>query len=837
MERNIHMLLKKIYTEFIQKKKKETILIKESIELLENASQEMEQYYNKNDYLYEFDYCKKKVQWEQLADDVNHRMSNPIIGLKKLLYGLAVIQGQYKQKYSEYRQRIDEIETEVGTHNIQYMKSAVAKAYKIIGDIEGKPLDTQQMECIVKNPKNQLVIAGAGTGKTTTIIGKVKFLLGNKMCHEDEICVLSFTKAAATEMENRLYAQTNVPIHVSTFHSLGLDILRKSNIVAPAIYNGNLHKFIIERIQERLKEPEYAALLMTYLLFHRVEGKSEFDFTDERTYQEYLETNPPTTILGERVKSYGEMEIANFFSQHGIRYQYEESYLYDTRTEDFDQYHPDFYLPDYCIYVEYFGINRANKVPAYFKGRDGKSASQIYCEGIEWKRNIHQKHNTILIECYAYDHMEGKLLDKLKEDLLGHKVPLQEIQIDDMLQHLSEGRNRFLDGMADIMQTVISLAKGKQMNSQDLISVCTAHNIGQIPLAKLIEPVMEDYENYLQQQRQIDFADMLNLAAEAIEHGKYYHKYKYIIVDEYQDLSSGQYRLLRAMRKEKDYTLFCVGDDWQSIYRFNGSDIGYILHFSQYWGDTEVSRIETTYRFPQRLVEISGRFIMRNSNQLIKYIRSGSDEKEKYVLSEIKGYQEKNAIKFMVDQIAELPLNSSVYFIGRYKFDSDILKTDSRLKVYYDNVNQNIVFKMYGREDLKMEFYTAHRSKGLQADYVFIINNKNTGMGFPSKIQNPPLVELLLEQADGYSYAEERRLFYVALTRAKKRVYMVTVEDNLSVFAKELVDQYHDEIRKCNFLCPLCGASLRKIDGKYGTFWGCTNYRRTGCSYKRKVKS
>ena len=824
-----------IYHQYLQNKENHTIFIKESITALDSSLSEVAQLLDQNEYLYQFNVSKTKAQLEQLSRDTKRKMSNPITGFKRIIYGLTSIQKQYEDKQEEFDAKVNTFFESVRQHNKQFMNKAVADARKIVGNVEGRPLDIQQMECIVKNPRNQLVIAGAGTGKTTTIIGKVKFLLGRSLCREDEICVLSFTNAAATEMEQRLYAQTNAKIHVSTFHSLGLDILRQTDKAAPNLYN-DLGKFVLESLEKHLEKPEYAILFTTYLLFNRIEVKSEFDFTDEKSYKEYLETNPPMTILGESVKSYGEMEIANFLTQQGISYEYEAAYPIDTRTEEFDQYHPDFYLPDYNIYIEYFGINRKNEVPAYFKGKGNKSASQTYIEGMEWKRKLHRENRTTLIECYAYDHLEGKMLDKLKNDLLKLKIELIPMNMEDVFQYLSEGRKRILEEVGGIMQTAISLAKGKRMKSEDILKLCEQRCIRQIPLAHLVMPIMEDYESYLRSQGKIDFTDMLNRAADYIDEGKYHHKYKYVIVDEYQDLSYGQYVLLKALRKDKDYTLFCVGDDWQSIYRFNGSDISYILHFSEYWGDTEISYIETTYRFFQRLVDISGDFIMKNPNQLRKRIRSGNDTgRKEYVLGKIEGYTERNALQFMREKIIDLPKGSSVYFIGRYKSDVEIFRNDIRFQMRYDNSRQRAVVSLEGREDLKMEFYTAHKSKGLQADYVFIINNKAERMGFPSKIKNPALIEQLLERSDEYPYAEERRLFYVALTRARKQVFLVAVKENISVFAQELIDRYEDEIKKFDYMCPRCGAPLKRKEGQYGPFLACSAYSE-GCAYTRKIK-
>ena len=270
----------------------------------------------------------------------------------------------------------------------------------------------------------------------------------------------------------------------------------------------------------------------------------------------------------------------------------------------------------------------------------------------------------------------------------------------------------------------------------------------------------------LQTSSQIDFSDMIHNAADYISQGKANHTYKYVIVDEYQDISKARYRLLDELRKSKDFNLFCVGDDWQSIYRFAGSDIGYILNFEKYWGTTLLSRIETTYRFGIGLINISGNFVMQNPVQIQKSLQAEKRE-ESIPLGFINAYNDKYLIQFMTDKLKELEKNSSVFFIGRYTYDKKMFN-DSKLVQEKDNV---IVFPE--RPDLKMEFITAHKSKGLQADYVFILNTKNKGLGFPSKIQNEPVIQMLVENSDVYPYAEERRLFYVAMTRARKKVWLL----------------------------------------------------------------
>ncbi len=717
----------------------------------------------------------------------------------------------FQNTYSDFIANIEK-------HNNAFLDDKVNEGYSLIGEVEGQQLDKQQMACIVKDAENHLVVAGAGTGKTTTILGKVKYLLKTTDINPREFLIVSFTNAAAEEMKNRLQKETNERFYVATFHKLGYDIIRRAEEITPKVFEGSITSFVIDYISN-CPDPDYQRKLLDYIMYSNVKDKSEFSFDSVEDYEEYLTVNPPTTINDEVVKSYGEMLIANFLVMHGIRYHYEATYKVDTRTEEYKEYRPDFYLPDYDIYIEYFGIDRKGNVPEYFFGKDGKSASATYKEGIEWKRKIHKENGTTLIECYAYEHFEGVLLDNLKTKL--GNIELRELSIDEILG--SSKKKNLFNTLANTIATAITLGKNKRLNPEDLYALDSDKTI-----VNLIIPAFEAYQNYLKSFNRIDFTDMLNHATDLVIDNKFRHVFRYVIIDEYQDISSSQYQLLKALRDQSDYSLFAVGDDWQSIYRFAGSDIGYIINFDDYWGDSEISRIETTYRFSQRLSDISSDFIMQNPNQIRKRLQSGKNT-DKYVIGHINGYTEKNAMHFMAERVRNLPRNSTVFFLGRYQFDIDLLRDDFILE--YDNQTGVNKVKLEGRADLKMSFYTVHKSKGLQAEYVFIINNKNTYMGFPSKVQNPDIIEHLLERMDDFPDSEERRLFYVALTRARRKLFIVTAENKQSSFAGELISKYGEEMKKEAWSCPICGGELRKINGSYGEFYGCSNYPE--CTYKR----
>lgn len=615
------------------------------------------------------------------------------------------------EKQAELYRNANSLKQQISVHNDRVADAKIQNAYALIGNVEGRKLDKQQMTCIVKDAHNHLVIAGAGTGKTTTVVGKIKFLLKSGKYKPEDILVLSFTNASASEMSQRINQETGCNIDASTFHKLGLNIITKVNGIVPKITQLNLRKFVKEQLLLNMQSDAYLNLLSSYLLYNRVVSKSEFEFKTQSEYEEYLRLNPPTTINNETVKSYGEMDIANFLTQNGIQYIYEHPYKVDTRTSEYGQYNPDFYLPEYDIYIEYFGINKDGEVPSYFKGVNGMTATQSYQASMKWKRETHSTNDTILIECYAYEKFDGVLLDNLKEKLSAKDVKLTPKTTKELWEQVSADGDSILDGVIELFETVINLIKsnGYTIATVRQLNIGNSNAQNNNMVLSLLEPIFNAYCNYLSEHKEIDFNDMINMATKYVEQGKYVSPYKYVIVDEYQDISKARYSLLCRMRESNDYDLFCVGDDWQSIYRFAGSDIGYILNFEQYWGSTEISKIETTYRFTQKLIEISGNFIMQNPVQIKKSIK-GKNDTVGFALGEISGYTDKFSIEFMTKKLEDLPRGSSVFFIGRYSFDAKLLSDSGLFECQYNNVSGFVEVKYRKRIDLKMSFITAHNA-------------------------------------------------------------------------------------------------------------------------------
>lgn len=747
------------------------------------------------------------------------------------MYSKASCYSAYKKSWEQFFSVLDSLSQKVKVHNEQVFIARKAEAKQIIGNIKGFPLDDQQLDCVVTDAHNQLVIAGAGTGKTTTIVGKVKYLLKKHLCKPEEILILSFTKKSAEDMNQQLKDNIDVPITACTFHSLGYDKVLAKLEGKKAVFQ-DTSRFVWDQLKEEIKNPKYLKLLVDYLLYNKSKSKSMDDFKSADDYNQYIEENPPKTINGISVKSYGEMDIANFLWQNQVVFEYERPYRFLTATEDYRQYQPDFYLPEYDVYIEYFGINRKGKVSDAFSGKNGKIASQAYSEGMRWKRRIHKEHNTKLVECFAYEKFEDTLLDELSQRLINQGVVLKPRSAEDMWASMLDDyeKNFIFQRIASLLESMLIQTKANAYSIEDLkrINGLTKNILERREnddILRLFEPIYSAYLKMLCEKNYIDFSDMINNAARYICDGKYTNPYKVVIVDEYQDISKPRYNLLKALRDSSDYKLFCVGDDWQSIYRFAGSDVNYILNFEKYWGQTKIGKIETTYRFPKRLIEASGCFVMENPSQIKKRLKTPSKDNDFVLGAGLWDWR-----------LSELPRNSKVLFLGRYKDDEKMMKKFLKNLISTEKKGE---YKYNGREDLSINFMTIHASKGLQADYVFILNNKNGRKGFPSKIEDAPVMKLFSENPEDFPYAEERRLFYVAMTRAKKKVIFVPPSNPAeeSCFYGEISSHYEKEIKAEGWTCPKCGGHLEKKKGPYGIFVGCSNYRREyqKCKFTRNI--
>lgn len=558
---------------------------------------------------------------------------------------------------------------------------------------------------------------------------------------------------------------------------------------------------------------------LDYFINHGYEYKTQFDFSTLEEYQQYLMQTESKSLKGEIMKSFEEIEIANFLYINGIEYEYESQYKLLNVN-----YKPDFYLPKEDIYLEHFGINRNGEVPSFFESQNPNlTASESYNQGIVWKRNTHKQHNTKLLETYSYEKFEGNLLSNLKDKLLSENIVFHTKNSAILFNEIKASKNERFQNTVKIITNFLEYMKSNNIDFEQIESKIT-----DLPLSKrirtnkfidVIKPIMNDYSTVLKKEESIDFADMINIANGYVKTNQYVSKYKYIIIDEFQDISKNRLDLIQSLRQQNNSKLFVVGDDWQSIYGFTGSNVELFTNFDKYVGFTDISKIETTYRYPQQVVNISSSFIQKNKLQVQKNVTSLNKNQNNDAVNFLIGeniYELKNKLSNL---IRELPQNSTVLLLGRYSFDIDFFLDGNLFRK-----GERIILK--NRNDLLIKFLTVHGSKGLEADYVIVLNNNQGVVGFPSNISDDPIFNILKEKDNSYPHSEERRLFYVALTRTKKSVWLLIDKNKKSPFIIELEYDYPELLKneQKNPPCQKCGKTTILKNGKYGLFFSCVSY-------------
>ena len=750
--------------------------------------------------------------------------------------------------------------------NENYIRSESIKYDVLFSNIDGKSLDEQQRTAVITDEDRILVLAGAGSGKTLTISAKVKYLCEIKKIDPQDILLISFTRKSAQEMTDRIQKKLGINAEATTFHKLGLDIIKNADGYRPEVSDDDeLSRFVHNFFEnELLKYPILIKSLTEYFTYYleipdRLEDCSSLGELYEEEKTADLETLKSkyerenfiretsaekaqiyTTLNNEKVKSLEETKIANFLFMHGVNYEYERLYPFESADPLRKAYRPDFYLTDYDIYLEHFGISRDNTVPWLSPVEEKK-----YLDSIHWKRSFHAENNTKLIETYSYYSSEGVLLKKLEELLLTNGIKFKNRDFSDVFNTVYASKsNKYFSEFIKLCCTFITLFKSNNyktdeietlrqvyFSKEDNVFLCERTSL----FLNIVKTLLLEYQNYLSANNAVDFSDMINNAADKVVLGCDIPHYQYIIVDEYQDISKSRFNFLKAIADKTHAKVFCVGDDWQSIYRFAGSDISLFTDFEKYFGYTKVLKIEKTYRNSQQLINEASRFIIRNPLQLRKNLRS--DKSLEYPLV-FWGFDDepKQVLQKAINKIvSEFGTNSSILILGRTNYDLDIIKKTGLFKIVYEYMHEKLEYMFM--PELKIEFLSVHKSKGLEADNVIVLNFKNDKLGFPNQIADDEVLNLVLTNADSYKFAEERRLFYVAITRTKNRVFVLTDNKNPSPFFKEFSEsksvcfvsiRNNTDVNQTN--CPCCKTGvLLKVEHDGKSFVGCSNYPK--CKY------
>ena len=692
--------------------------------------------------------------------------------------------------------------------------------------VESMPLTPEQRLSVVVDEDATLVLAGAGSGKTSVITAKAAYLVKAGIRKPSELLLLAFAKDAATEMSERIEARCGVPVTARTFHALAYEIIGEVEGERPPLApTATDDKAFLSLMKEILRHivataSDIAQIVIGWFAGFFDDFPTEWDFKTKHEWYAQIESRNLRTLQGETVNSFEELLIANWLFRNGIAYEYEPSYEHKLKKTGRRAYTPDFRLTESGVYIEHFGVRKK-------RGRDGKeeltTAPYVdrdeYLEGMDWKRQVHAEHETVLVETYSWEREEGRLLEALAEKLDPHVTlrPIPDIEIYDRVAEVG-----VVDSFTSLMGTFLRHFKNGGYRVEDCSDKAQTLQMGKRAEAflKIFGAVFREYQSRLGDR--IDFEDMVNRATALVANGRYQSPFRHILVDEFQDISTGRAKLIQALKRQhSDAKVFAVGDDWQSIYRFAGSDIHIMRNFGAefggvYAGATGVHRsvdLGRTFRSVDKIALAARRFVLRNPAQITKTVIPAGETEGPSI--RIAWTRRDTGEKVLNDTVATLAATEgkgggkpSILILGRYRF----LRPDVG-RLQRQNPEATITFK------------TIHASKGLEADHVIILGADNARMGFPSMIVDDPLLSLVSPEAEPFPNAEERRVMYVAVTRARRSVTILASEARPSVFVEELIEEPEfgvvvpPEAQKHTYTCPGCGGRLLHMAGKDGRDW------------------
>lgn len=777
----------------------------------------------------------------------------------------------------DYVEKFIFLEKNIDKHNELFIEEELMINEQYLNNIlvECDPnikLDKEQRVAVLSDEDYTLIIAGAGAGKTTTIAAKVKYLVDKKNIKPEEILVISFTNKAVKELKERINGNLKIDCPVTTFHSTGNAIIHKQdpeklNIATDGYLYNTINEYLQSNVLNNIEQLNRLILFFSYYLdmdldvrsietlkndlsnraFYTL--KSDVEQLNSNIIQERVKTK--ITINNERVKSIEEARIANFLYMNNIDYDYEAPYEYHIKGAK-KRYTPDFTIIQNGrkIYLEHFGITESGLNTRYSQEELNKYKKQM-----NDKILLHKQHNTNLIYTYSKYNDNSNLLDNLKRLLLENDIILKPREPKEIYLKLQKDKeNRYFVRFIKLMMIFINNFKTNGYSEADFTTLKLASDSERNKIfLDVAHGVYVYYQQKLSVDKLVDFQDMINTSTKILEQVKEMNqklKFKYIFVDEYQDISLQRFNLTKALSEVTNAKIIAVGDDWQSIYSFSGSKLELFTKFEETLGYAKVLKITHTYRNSQELINIAGEFVQKNDSQIKKQLQSPKNLEYPVAIFTYCDDQSKNESKGKSGILEEKAkaltkvlgiiikrskkTNSSILLLGRYGFDGNNL---SKTSLFYLDEKAQLHSCIY--PDINITFLTVHSSKGLGFDDVVIINGEDGLFGFPSQIKNDPVLNLVVSNDHSYDYAEERRLFYVALTRTKNRVYILSPELHPSRFVIELlnmnskniyldninISRTHTDYIKEYKKCPVCGFPMYMVNNKYygRRLWVCTN--------------
>jgi len=703
-------------------------------------------------------------------------------------------------------------------------------------------LNDKQKQAVINNDKRLLVLAGAGSGKTKTLLQKILYLIEEKRVKPTNILAVTFSKNAANEMidrliiaadntneyfefiNNKMHTQSQIDdkrffykqkfkwinnLTLKTFHSLCYSTLRnygvnefdnkfkivtdkKNTIDEFAKYSANetsyeiLNKLLIKSCESK----NYMLALKRYLIdymvdkIHYTTKHKAFDYSDNKFY---------TCLNGCRVRSKSEQYIADWMYRHNIQFVYEPK----VNFSDFS-FHPDFYIPEANVYIEHVSDK---SYPTKGKEQQFKNA------------------NKLLVKTFESQTKNSAMFNLVLDRIVKNRLPADyhfnsALSFEEEFKTLHNEIYRFL---REVMQAT-DMIKVENIPLERVYDDSQNDQHERVRnFYKLAIPLIKAYADYCTNKSYLDFNDMINKSIDLFRHRpeiaeKFQNQYKYILVDEFQDVNNLQVDLLKLLLTENN-NLFCVGDDWQSIYGFRGSNVDYIINFVNHFSNAKIIKLDRNYRSTQHIVGASNEVIKHNKHKLDKVLHANKQSKQK--IEVFSGTCENDNIEYTLKQVKKL--NDKGYS------KEDILFLYRRSKMFEPYREQ------LREERLQFTGKTIHAAKGLEAKAVFIIGLTEGYGGFPDIWLEDRIYQVIKESNHDLLLEEERRLFYVAITRAQEQLFLLTELGNESSFLQEIPDDYtynssiplksvvenaetcatcNQQVDKGFHFCPYCGAKL-----------------------------
>ena len=690
-----------------------------------------------------------------------------------------------------------------------------------------KKLNKSQQKVATSFAPETLVVAGAGTGKTSALLGRAKYLIADQRVSGPETLLLAFNKKAAEEIAERA-EKMGLDIVSRTFHGFARQVIIKSvnqlGKESPSDFNSmeslegiafsndkDLNEFIqkfydqeIDENTRNLLQQFFSQLLVPYF------PHEEFNNIEE--YAQFVRSGIPLTLSGDRVKSHGEWLISNFLFCNQVPHKYEAPYE-ETRGSGL-WYRPDFSLFQ-GIYIEYFGIDGNNRTLPWID-------SEKYVEEMISKVEIHKVNRTSLINLSYQDLLDGKLIDKLEKTLRDFEIPLRPMSTTAILE--AANKVGYTSKIFELTKKFLGFYRAGDFKGEELLEKCKTDR--ERVFSKIFLSLYEQYLSELQKLKQTDFTGLILEATKILKATSKFLPYRHIMVDEFQDISKDRWALIESLKTNNPNVEFTfVGDDWQAINEFAGSDPEIMIRLGNWERKRERLFLDETFRMPQSLCQYSGEFIMQNSHQIPKKLLAKGDTAD---------YD--HALNFYWDTDPIDHVRNIKKVIAGIGKDSEDPNCELFIVARY-NRSLPKLSQVDGLWAGPVSISTIHRAKGLEADHVIVLDVNSSGAGFPSLIQDDPLLDLVRDQDVSHPNASERRVFYVGLSRARKATHVISSIKAPSTFALEMEKTNSgehigfEESKVSN--CPSCKSGWliqkEKVRGFSCTNWPVCKFKTPPC--------